>query len=120
MTAWVTIKSKIATPPKPEKNTELLTVKTKDFTLKVERPKPADRQIPPPGTPATIVKNPETDALEITHIVAKGDTLWAIAEKYLGDPFKYVELAKLSLIKDPDWIYPGDIIRITKKLSDQD
>ena len=54
------------------------------------------------------------------HIVARGDTLWDIAEKYLGDPFKYVELARLSRIKDPDWIYPGDIIRITTKLSEHD
>lgn len=48
----------------------------------------------------------------ITHVVVKGDTLWDIAEKYLGDPFRYPELAELSNIKDPHWIYPGDIIRI--------
>ena len=48
----------------------------------------------------------------ITHLVVKGDTLWDIAEKYLGDPFRYPELAELSNIKDPHWIYPGDIIRI--------
>ena len=53
--------------------------------------------------------------MEVIHIVVKGDTLWDIAAKYLGDPFRYPELAKLSRINDPDLIYPGDRIRITKK-----
>ncbi|MBW2607367.1 MAG: LysM peptidoglycan-binding domain-containing protein [Deltaproteobacteria bacterium] len=49
------------------------------------------------------------------HFVVKGDTLWDIAARYLGDPFLYPELAKLSRINDPDLIYPGDIIRIIIK-----
>jgi len=48
----------------------------------------------------------------VTYVVKKGDTLWDIAEKYLNDPFRYPELAKSSHIRDPHWIYPGDIIRI--------
>jgi len=52
---------------------------------------------------------------EIIHIVIKGDTLWDISAKYLGNPFRYPELAKLSRINDPDLIYPGDLIRIIKK-----
>lgn len=48
----------------------------------------------------------------ITHVVVKGDTLWDLAKKYVDDPFRYPELAALSNIKDPHWIYPGDIIRI--------
>ncbi|MBU0479536.1 MAG: LysM peptidoglycan-binding domain-containing protein [Proteobacteria bacterium] len=108
-------------PTKPEGTSELLRVKTENFTLTVERPPASERQDDlPPGTPATIVTNPETGNIEVTHIVAKGDTLWAIAGKYLGDPFKYVELARLSRIKDPDWIYPGDVIRITKKSTGRD
>lgn len=47
-----------------------------------------------------------------THEVKKGDTLWDIAEKYVKDPFRYPELAALSKIKNPDLIYPGDIVRI--------
>lgn len=51
---------------------------------------------------------------EVIHIVVKGDTLWHIAKRYIHDPFKYNELARLSRIKNPDLIYPGNkvIIRI--------
>lgn len=49
---------------------------------------------------------------EIVHVVARGDTLWAIARRYLDDPYRYPELAKLSGIRDPDLIYPGDRVRI--------
>lgn len=49
---------------------------------------------------------------EITHIVIKGDTLWHIAKHYLNNPFRYPELAQLSKIKNPDLIYPGNIVRI--------
>ena len=48
----------------------------------------------------------------IIHIEKKGDTLWDLAEKYVNDPFRYPELAELSGIDDPHWIYPGDKIRI--------
>lgn len=49
---------------------------------------------------------------EFVHIVVKGDTLWDIAKKYLKNPFRYPELARLSEIKNPDLIYPGDTVRI--------
>jgi nucleoid-associated protein YgaU len=51
----------------------------------------------------------------IVHRVIPGDTLWDIAAHYLGDPFQYPELARLSQIRNPDLIYPGDVIRIIKK-----
>ena len=49
---------------------------------------------------------------EIVHIVVRGDTLWDIAARYVHDPFRYPELARLSRIRDPDRIYPGDRVRI--------
>lgn len=64
---------------------------------------------PSPPSPASI---PES---EHVHIVVKGDTLWDIAEEYLGDPFRYPQLAESSHIRDPDWIYPGDRVRIIIK-----
>lgn len=48
----------------------------------------------------------------LTHVVVKGDTLWDISKAYLNNPFRYPELAKLSEIKNPDLIYPGNIVHI--------
>lgn len=48
------------------------------------------------------------------YVVVKGDTLWDIAAKFLGDPFKYKLLSQLSHVRNPDLIYPGDIVTILK------
>lgn len=43
------------------------------------------------------------------YTVMKGDTLWSIAAKYLGDPNRWPEIheANKDLVKDPDHIEPG-------------
>ena len=90
---------------------EILRVDTEDFTLTVVRPAPPSKKEAARDTLAKWT----TD--ELIHIVVRGDTLWDIAAHYLGDPFRYPELAELSHIKDPHWIYPGDVIRIVRKKS---
>lgn len=45
------------------------------------------------------------------YTVKKGDTLWAIAKKQLGDGKKYTELAKINKISNPNLVYPGQVIR---------
>lgn len=52
---------------------------------------------------------------EVIHIVVRGDTLWHIAIRYLNNPYLYPELARLSNIKNPDLIYPGNRVRIIKR-----
>jgi hypothetical protein len=43
------------------------------------------------------------------HIVQKGDTLWDLGTKYLGNPFAWPQIWELNKwVKDPHWIYPGD------------
>ncbi len=45
--------------------------------------------------------------------VVKGDTLWAITKTELADPFRWPEVWKVNpWIKNPHWIYPGQIIKI--------
>jgi hypothetical protein len=47
------------------------------------------------------------------HVVSKGDTLWDLANKYLGNPYAWPQIWELNQwVKDPHWIYPGDPIVI--------
>ena len=48
-----------------------------------------------------------------THTVVKGDTLWGIAERYLGSGTKYPQLATINNIKSPYYIYVGQVIKLT-------
>ncbi len=48
------------------------------------------------------------------HTVVSGDTLSKIARKYYGDAGKYPVIfeANKPMLKDPDKIYPGQVLRI--------
>lgn len=63
------------------------------------------------GTTAT---RPEP-AEDTTYTVKSGDSLWAIAKKYLGDGSRYPELYDLNkdtIGSDPNRIYPGQTFTI--------
>ncbi len=64
-----------------------------------------DSPIPEPAVEAA-------PAAQRTHTVVEGDTLWAIAEKYLGDGNRYQEIANLNNIPNPDLINVGQVVTI--------
>ncbi|KGI42516.1 LysM peptidoglycan-binding domain-containing protein [Clostridium tetani] len=49
-----------------------------------------------------------------THTVVRGDTLWHIAKRYLGNGARWKEIYNLNKdkIKNPNLIYPGQIFKI--------
>jgi nucleoid-associated protein YgaU len=55
------------------------------------------------------------DAREpVFHTLEKGDSLWAIATKHLGNGAHYQKIfeANRPMLSDPDKIYPGQMLRI--------
>ena len=66
------------------------------------------RVIPAPPPPA-----PAPPAAR-QHRVVPGDTLWDIARKYLGNGIRWPEIYNLNAaqIRNPHWIYPGQVFKI--------
>lgn len=50
-----------------------------------------------------------------THTVKKGDTLWDLAQTYLGDPFRWPEIYRrnTATVADPNLIYPDQVLIIS-------
>ena len=58
------------------------------------------------------VENAEPEA--VFHTVERGDTLSKISKEHYGDPNQYPLIfeANKPMLKDPDKIYPGQVLRI--------
>lgn len=55
---------------------------------------------------------PASSIAYISYQVGRGETLWSISLRLLGDPTRYQELAALNGITDPNQLEVGQILRI--------
>lgn len=69
----------------------------------------------PAGPTPTAAPAAPQPAKQTTYKVASGDTLTAIAKKYLGDASRYTEIAKANKIKNPNQISVGQQLIIPNK-----
>ena len=74
----------------------------------------ADIKVKPGATPAPVSQPAEARGGEQTYTVQKGDTLSAIARRFLGDGNAYMEIfnANRDQLSDPDMIKPGQVLKI--------
>ena len=69
------------------------------------------------GAPLPTAEEADKDGWESkTYVVVKGDSLSKIAKSVYGDAMKYPAIfeANKPMLKDPDHIYPGQVLRIPK------
>lgn len=92
--------------------------KVNDDGLSLKAPsQTAPAAAPSPATVAASSQvSPYAPAKMVT--VQKGDTLSKLAQQYLGEPGRYPEIfeANKPMLKDPDAIFPGQIIRIPTEM----
>lgn len=69
--------------------------------------------VPPPTAAPTDDADADEEAV-VFYPVEKGETLSGIAKRLYGDPNKYMKIfeANKPMLKDPDKIYPGQVLRV--------
>ncbi len=80
----------------------------------------------PTATPATIAKatiaptktpvmtSTEAKITTKTYTVKRGDTLWDIAERAYGNPYRWTEIAKANKLANPDLIHAGNVFQLPR------
>jgi hypothetical protein len=56
----------------------------------------------------------QAPARPATHTVQRGDTLWDLSRRYLGDPYLWPQIYRLNtgIVADPHWIFPGQVLTL--------
>ncbi|WP_141735740.1 LysM peptidoglycan-binding domain-containing protein [Oligoflexus tunisiensis] len=83
-----------------------------------ETPLVLNPNAPRPGAQAAPASGGGTEAPAMMVTVKKGDTLSKIAQQYLGNANLYQAIfeANRPMLKDPDEIFPGQVLRIPAEL----
>lgn len=104
----------------PKNNPTAKKEKASKAFIPVELPKPANKEAIQTLKPKKWKRNknkyyPPLGEFDF-YTVEEGDTLWDIAEAYSKNPYDYNLVAEDNKIIDPDLIYPGQRLRLQKKL----
>lgn len=83
-------------------------------TVTLKRASDPEAAVGPVSGGATSTPAPSKPAPPRTYTVVKGDCLWNIAKRYYGNGAQWPKIfdANRSKIKDPHWIYPGQVFVI--------
>lgn len=58
---------------------------------------------------------PDHEKEYIVYVVENGDNLWNISKGWLGCGMRYKEIVSLNSIKDPNFIYPGQVLILPER-----
>jgi nucleoid-associated protein YgaU len=87
-----------------------------DYTLRLDQLDKKGQTVARLETPLTRVTTPPVEGkAKVDYVIVQpGNSLWRIARRLSGDGFNYVYLfeANQAQIRDPDIIYPGQIIEV--------
>ena len=115
ISVMVLVKSVESVEKAGEEGDKYLTIKLQEYKAPGKRyvaVQTATATVKQEDTAAATKTNPAVTENK-THTVQSGDTLWGIAKKYYGNGSQYTKIAAANPgIKNPNLIYPGQVLTI--------